>query len=68
MFFVLPIKDPQDTPWTNVSLVNVSKTGSKPTADSKTSVSLFAQKMKNMVLNFEYDYAAAIIKYSISKY
>ena len=37
--------------------------GSKPTADSKTSVSLFAQIMNNMVLDFEFDYAAAIVKY-----
>ena len=37
--------------------------GSKPTADAKKSTSLFAQTMNNMVLNFEFDYAAAIIKY-----
>ncbi len=37
--------------------------GSKPTADAKTSASLFAQTMNNMVLDFEFDYAVAIIKY-----
>jgi hypothetical protein len=65
-FLVLSLKDPQDTPWTNASLVSVlgyPTYGSKPTADAKTSASLFAQAMKNMVLNFEFDYAAAIIKY-----
>ncbi len=63
---VLSLKDPKDTPWTNASLVSVPgypTYGSKPTADAKKSTSLFAQTMNNMVLNFEFDYAAAIIKY-----
>jgi hypothetical protein len=46
-----------------VSVLGYPTYGSKPTADAKTSASLFAQAMKNMVLNFEFDYAAAIIKY-----
>ena len=66
MFFVLPIKDPQDTPWTNLSKVSVPGNltyKSKPAVDAKTSAYLFAQTMNNMKLDFEYDYAAAIMKY-----
>ena len=64
--FFLNLEDPKDTPWTNSSLVSVSgypTYGSKPTADANTSVSLFAQTMNNMQLNFTFDYAAAIMKY-----
>ena len=66
MPLVLSFKDPQDTPWTNENLVSVPgypTYGSKPTADAKTSVSLFAQTMNKLVLDFEVDYAVAIIKY-----
>ena len=64
--FEFYFQDPKDTPWTNSSLVSVSgypTYGSKPTADANTTVSLFAQSMNNMLLNFTFDYAAAIIKY-----
>ncbi len=60
------MKEPEDTPWTNATLVGVTGFPTykeKPTANAKTSASLFAQTMNNMVLDFEFDYAAAFMKY-----
>jgi hypothetical protein len=34
-----------------------------PTADAKKSASLFEKTMNDMKLDFEFDYAAAMIKY-----
>ena len=66
---VLIITDESQTPWTNSSIVGVPGypyygVGSRyrSTAQANVSLNEFANSLKNMNLDFSYDYAVAVTK------
>ena len=66
---VLIITDESQTPWTNSSIVSVpgypyygNGFRNRSTARANVSLNEFAYSLKNMKLDFSYDYAVAVTK------